>query len=68
MVKRFLITTPLEETWPNNPETPVLFLGEWCRAYSRSERWSKMDAEVMPYHWDDNHKQSNDYHYLSKLY
>ena len=68
MVKRFLVTTALEETWPNDPETPVLFLGEWCRIYSRRERWSKMNAEVLPYHWNDSHKLYNDYKYLSDFY
>ena len=29
LVDRFLVTTALEETWPEDPETPVLFLGEW---------------------------------------
>jgi putative transferase (TIGR04331 family) len=68
LVKRFLITTALEETWPKDPEIPVLFLGEWCRIYSRRERWSKMNAEVLPYHWDDREKLFNDYQYLSDIY
>ena len=62
MVKRFLVTTALEETWPD--DGPVLFLGEWCRLYSRKNRWSVMDAEVMPYHWDDRAKLYSDYQYL----
>jgi len=68
LVNRFLITTPLEETWPNDSKTPVLFLGEWCRVHSRKERWSKMNAEVLPYHWNDNHILSNNCDYLNKLY
>lgn len=66
MVKRFLITTALEETWRD--DEPVLFLGEWCRRYSLKDRWSKMDAEVLPYHWDDPKKLYTDYKYLSELY
>jgi putative transferase (TIGR04331 family) len=62
MVKRFLVTTALEETWPD--EGRVLFLGEWCRLYSRQDRWSAMDAEVLPYHWDDRAKLYSDYQYL----
>ena len=68
MVRRFLITTALEETWPEDSEMPVLFLGEWCRIYSRKERWSKMNAEVLPYHWDDRNKLYNDYRYLNIIY
>lgn len=65
-MKRFLITTALEETWRD--DEPVLFLGEWCRRYSRKERWSKMDAEVLPYHWDDRAKLYADYKYLLGFY
>jgi putative transferase (TIGR04331 family) len=68
LVARFLVTTALEETWPEDPETPVLFLGEWCRLYSRKERWSRMKAEVLPYHWDDRNKLYEDYHYLQNYY
>lgn len=65
-MKRFLITTALEETWLD--DQPVLFLGEWCRLYSRKEHWSKMNAEVSPYHWDDRGKFYSDYQYLGVLY
>ena len=61
MISRFLVTTALEKTWPDDPKTPVLFLGEWCRLFTRKERWSKMNATVLPYHWDDRHKLFNDY-------
>ena len=66
MVKRFLITTALEETW--REDEPVLFLGEWCRLYSRKKCWSKMDAEVLPYHWDDRKKLYANYLYLQEFY
>ena len=65
MVKRFLVTTALEETWPD--DGPVLFLGEWCRLYSRKNRWSVMDAEVLPYHWDDRSRLHADYEYIRGL-
>jgi putative transferase (TIGR04331 family) len=65
-VKRFLITTALEETWCD--DEPVLFLGEWCRLYSRKERWSALNAEVLPYHWDDRTKLHADYLYLQEFY
>jgi putative transferase (TIGR04331 family) len=66
LVKRFLITTALEETWRD--DVPVLFLGEWCRRYSRRQRWEKMDAEVLPYHWDDRAKLCADYKHLQEFY
>lgn len=67
MVSRFLVTTALEETWPADG-VPVLFLGEWCRLYSRKVRWLTMDAEVMPYHWDNREKLFADYQYLQEFY
>lgn len=65
-MKRFLITTALEESWLY--DQPVLFLGEWCLLHSRKDRWSKMNAEVLPYHWADREKLHADYLYLRDLY
>ena len=59
MINRILITTALEETWPDNNQ-PVLFLGEWCRRQSRKEKWVKMNLVVAPYHWDDRKKLFSD--------
>ena len=53
LCSRFLVTTAIEKTWPKDPSSRVLFLGEWCRLYSQKEHWSKMNAEVLPYHWDE---------------
>lgn len=66
MVSRFLCTTALEETWRD--KEPVLFLGEWCRRYSRKDCWSQLDADVLPYHWDDRAKLQADYLYLQELH
>ena len=65
-MKRFLITTALESTWCENE--PVLFLGEWCRRYSRKNRWLTLDSVVLPYHWDDRSKFHADYEYLKLLH
>ncbi|MBI5630407.1 MAG: transferase [Elusimicrobia bacterium] len=66
-MKRFLCTTALEETWGEDRQ-PVLFLGEWCRRHSRRERWGRMNAEVLPYHWDDRARLHEDYLYLRDLH
>ena len=65
-MRRFLITTALEETWRD--DQPVLLLGEWCRRFSRTEHWSKLEAEILPYHWDDRAKLYSDYQYLQDFY
>ena len=63
----FLVTTALQETWPEDNKS-ALFLGEWCRLYSKKSRWINMDGEVVPYHWDDRKKLYEDYKYLLKLF
>ena len=63
---RFLVTTALEETWPE--DQPVLFLGEGCRRYTRRDRWERMDAAVLPNHWDDRARLLADYRYLTVLH
>lgn len=65
-MKRFLITTANETTW--RTDLPVLFLGEWCKLYSRKHIWEKLDYEVLPYHWDDRDKLYKDYFYVSQKY
>jgi putative transferase (TIGR04331 family) len=61
-----LVTTADERTWPRNK--PVLFLGEWCKRFSRREKWNKLDFKTATYHWDDRAKLSRDYNYLQGLY
>lgn len=65
-MKCFLVTTALEETWRD--DEPVLFLGEWCRLYSRKGAWSALNAELLPYHWDDRAKLYDDYQYLKDFH
>lgn len=66
MNKYFLVTTAIEKTWPKNQ--PVLFLGEWCKRFSRKEHWGKIDSKVLSYHWDDRAKLHADYLYLKDFY
>ncbi len=63
---RVLVTTALEQAWPE--EEPVLFLGEWCRRFSRRGRWQDLDVEVMPYHWDDRDRFDEDFVHLAEVY
>ena len=67
MVKRVLVTTALEETWPKDG-APILFLGEWCKLYARKHIWQDFDYEVAQYHWDDRKKLFNDYKDLQVIY
>ena len=66
-MKRFLITTALEQTW-YKADVPVLFLGEWCTLVSEKHKWETLTHETLPYHWDDRKRLYRDYCYLDNLY
>ena len=65
-MKKFLVTTALEETW--REDVPILFLGEWCRRYSRKSHWERLNAEVLPYHWNERSTLYADYQNLQHFY
>ena len=67
MVKKFLVTTSLKETWPSNNEK-IIFLGEWCKLYSEKNYWENLDSEVLNYHWNNRDKYERDYQYLLNFY
>jgi hypothetical protein len=43
-IPRHLVTTSDERSWKD--DEPLLFLGEWCRLYDRSQYWSGLEAIV----------------------
>ena len=62
----FLITTSDQRFWRTDEK--ILFLGEWCRLYSQKHIWSKLDHQVLPYHWNDRKKLYEDSLYLNSIY
>ena len=66
MVRKWLITTAEETTWPK--EGAVVFLGEWCKLYSRKDYWGKFNSSKVEYHWDDRLKLKDDVAYLEDIY
>ena len=63
-----LVTTSIENTWPEDNKTEILFLGEWCRLYLRKKRWETLNFSTLKYHWDDPKKLKKDFKYLEELY
>ncbi len=61
-----LVTTADERTWKTNEK--ILFLGEWCKRYTRRHVWSTLQHETLPYHWDDRTKLYRDFLYLREVY
>ena len=62
----FLATTALEEFWDTS--SPIVFLGEWCRRYSRKAIWEKLNAEVLPSPLQDAEKLYDAHLYSSDVY
>jgi len=68
LVARTLITTAKENTWPDDKNKPVLFLGEWCKLYQRKILWQDLNSKTAIYHWNDRKKLLNDYKLLMIIY
>jgi len=62
----FLITTADQKFWKTKGK--ILFLGEWCKLFSKKASWEHLSYEVLPYHWDDRQKLYKDYLYLNRIY
>ena len=62
----FLATTALEEFWDTSK--PLLFLGEWCRRYSRKSFWEPLKGEVLVGPWHDMHQLHKAYQYVAEVY
>ena len=63
---RFLVTTALEDTWVY--DQPVLFLGEWCKAYPRKHIWQQVNNKTLSWHWDDKELLMKDQVILELFY
>ena len=61
-----LATTALESTWGSNQK--LLFLGEWCKKFSKKKVYITRDYQTLDYHWLDRKKLKNDHKYLAELY
>ena len=64
--KPLLVTTALEESWC--VDSPIIFLGEWCKLYSNKAIWQDLKTTTCNYHWDDRNKLFQDFGYLNELY
>jgi len=69
MIKKnnlLLVTTGLEDTWGRDED--ILFLGEWCKRFSRKEVWQSRRSITQPFIWADRKKLSTDHEYLENLH
>jgi putative transferase (TIGR04331 family) len=63
---KLLVTTALESTWGSSED--LLFLGDWCKKFSRQNIFQKRKYQTVDYHWLDRKKITNDHEYLEELY
>ena len=45
-----------------------MFLGSWCLLYERKHVWSKLDYEIVPYHWINPYDMAKDANIVRSLY
>jgi putative transferase (TIGR04331 family) len=62
----FLATIAIEEFWDTSK--PIVFLGEWCRRFSRRDRWQPLNAVVLPSPFDDIEKLTDAVVYSGRVY
>ncbi|MEK6759609.1 MAG: LIC12162 family protein [Deltaproteobacteria bacterium] len=62
----FLATTALEEFWDRSKE--MVFLGPWCRLYSRASFNEELGGDVIKSPWDDRDKLFEACKYVNSLY
>jgi putative transferase (TIGR04331 family) len=62
-----LITTAIKETFPEDVNKEVLFLGEWCKNYS-DDYWKNFNSKTLDYHWDDREKLFQSANYTNNVY
>ena len=63
-----LITTAIKETFPENIDEKVLFLGEWCKDYHSKSIWGNRNYVVVDTYLKDREKFNRNHEYLEGFY
>ena len=63
-----LITTAIKETFPENIDEKVLFLGEWCKDYHSKSIWGNRNYILVDTYLKDIEKLNRDHEYLEGFY
>ncbi len=62
----FLATTADQRFWKKDDK--IIFLGEWCKLFNQKHIWSKLNYQVLPYHWQSRDEYFKAHIYLEQLY
>jgi putative transferase (TIGR04331 family) len=65
-LEKAIALTALEEFWL--PARKTIFLGEWCKLWTRRTAWSALDHETLPFIWDSPGKVSEAMAACDRLY
>jgi len=63
---KFLALTALSEFWDKGKK--IVFLGEWCKLYSKKNEWSSLDFEDAPFCWNNTEKITEGIHLCDQIY
>src|ERR1700690_3580762 len=62
----FLATTALEDFWDTSK--PIVFLGQWCKRYSRQSYWEPLGGELLASPWQDKKQLYEACQYVDEVY
>ncbi len=62
----FLATTAEESCWDKSKK--IVFLGEWCRRFSKAESWEALETETLPDPWVDPAVRQAAYEDIGRIY
>jgi putative transferase (TIGR04331 family) len=62
----FLTTTAIEQFWDKSQK--ILFLGEWCKLYSRRNEWMSLEYEDIPFVWKNTEIIANGIEHCNEVY
>ncbi len=68
MISKYLISTPLELTWPKNLESKLIFASESAILTSDGKQKKYSSYFINDFRWKDKKKLEDDFNYLNDIY
>ena len=65
--KTFLATTALDSFWDLEAKK-IIFLGEWCKLYTKQNRNRDINSETLEYIWKDENEIDTSIEYVDNVY
>lgn len=62
----FLAKTAVEEFWDKSQK--IVFLGEWCKLYSRKKEWQDLEYKTAPFIWTNTDAVLSGMKYCDSVY